>query len=66
MSTAVQTQRPVTRDCYAMTQAEVAQALGVTRGDVWNIEKRALEKARRVLETHGVVAADVIDVLRAQ
>ena len=43
-----------------MTQEEVAQAFGVTRNYVQQVEKRALEKLRAELKKRGVKKEDYI------
>ena len=47
---------------YAMTQAEVGHALGITRGMVHHIENAALEKIKRELERRGIQAFDLFEV----
>lgn len=45
---------------HYMTQEEVAQAFGITRNYVQQIEKRALEKIRAELKKRGVKKEDYI------
>ena len=47
---------------YAMTQTEVGQALGISRGLVHHIESAALEKIKCELERRGIQAFDLFEV----
>ncbi len=44
----------------AMTQKEVADALGVPANTVHTIEKRAMEKLRAILEKRNLKAEDLL------
>lgn len=43
-----------------LTQEEVAQVLGVTRGVVSQVERRALRKMRHALASKGVCVAEAL------
>jgi transcriptional regulator with XRE-family HTH domain len=45
----VKGERTDLEDVFVMTQAEVATAMGITRGTVNQIERRAIAKMRRAL-----------------
>ena len=49
------------KDQYAMTQNEVGQALGISRGMVHHIENAALEKIKAELERRGIQAFDLFE-----
>jgi len=42
--------RPFNEDLGIMSQYEVAEALGITRAAVADIERRALRKLRRIIQ----------------
>lgn len=46
---------------WNMTQEEVAQAFGVTRNYVQQIEKRAIEKLRAELKKRGIKKQDLLE-----
>lgn len=50
---------------YAMTQLEVAAALGVSRSAIFAIERAALRKCKRVLARNGYTRDALISVVRA-
>jgi transcriptional regulator len=47
---------------YHMTQAEIADALGDTRANIADIEKRAYAKIRKFLAERDIKASDLIEV----
>jgi len=49
---------------YAMTHEEIAEQLGTTRGAVNMLERSALRKARRILDSRGYDAAMLVSLLR--
>lgn len=50
-------------DAYAMTQQEVADVLGMTRGNVGAIELKAKQKLKRELEKRGFKVEDFIGAM---
>lgn len=46
---------------WNMTQEEVAQAFGITRNYVQQIEKRAIEKLRAELKKRGIKKQDLLE-----
>jgi len=46
---------------WNMTQEEVAQAFGITRNYVQQIEKRAIEKLRTELKKRGIKKQDLLE-----
>jgi len=47
-----------------MTQQEVADALGITRAAVADIERRALNKLRNELRKRGITLGDFFDWMK--
>lgn len=47
---------------YHMTQAEVADALGETRANIADIEKKAYAKIRKLLDDRNIKASDLLEV----
>jgi DNA-directed RNA polymerase sigma subunit (sigma70/sigma32) len=45
---------------FRMTQDEVAQSFGVTRNNIQQIEKRAMEKVRAELKKRGIEKEDYL------
>lgn len=43
---------------FDITQEEIAKHLGGTRQDIANVEKKALEKARKILAEKGISVED--------
>ena len=52
---------PQLKDDYVMSQAEVAEKMFLAKNTVMEIEKRAIEKIRKLLEERGIKAEDLID-----
>lgn len=50
---------------YAMTHEEIAAELGTTRGAVNLLERKALRKARRILDSRGYDAIVLVSLLRS-
>ncbi len=50
------------RSPHAMTDAEIAEVLGVSRQRVSQIAIEAMDKIRREFERRGIVASDFYDV----
>jgi DNA-directed RNA polymerase specialized sigma24 family protein len=48
------------QDQYEMSQAKVAEALFLKANTVGNIERRALEKLKKLLEERGISAKDLL------
>jgi DNA-directed RNA polymerase specialized sigma24 family protein len=48
------------KDQYEMSQAEVAEKMFLCKNTVMNVEKRALEKFRKLLEERGISAKDIL------
>lgn len=48
------------QDKYEMSQARVAEILFLGENTVGNIERRALEKIRKILEERGISAKDIL------
>ena len=51
---------PQVEQYYKMTQAEVAQSLGISRSMVNYIEKSAIDKIRLLLAMRGIKVEDVL------
>lgn len=49
----------IPKDHYEMSQVNVAEAMFLGKNTVSNIEKRALEKMRKILEERGISAEDI-------
>lgn len=49
---------------YAMTHEEIAAELGTTRGAINLLERSALRKARRILDSRGYDALMLVSLLR--
>ena len=49
---------------YAMTHEEIAAELGTTRGAINMLERSALRKARRILDSRGYDAIMLVSLLR--
>ena len=54
------------KDKHEMSQREVGEALGMSRGMVGHIETAALEKIKRELERRGIKAFDLIETKHEQ
>ncbi|MBP9035382.1 MAG: hypothetical protein KBG29_15905 [Pseudomonadales bacterium] len=50
------------RSPFAMTDAEIAERLGISRQRVSQIAIAAMDKIRREFERRGIVASDFYDV----
>ena len=50
------------RSPFAMTDAEIAEQMGISRQRVSQIAIEAMEKIRREFERRGIVASDFYDV----
>ena len=48
------------KDEYEMTQADVAEKMFLAKNTIGNIEKLAMEKARRLLAERGISAKDIL------
>jgi predicted DNA-binding protein (UPF0251 family) len=48
------------KDQYEMSQKKVAETMFLGKNAVHNIEKRALEKMRMILEERGISAKDIL------
>jgi DNA-directed RNA polymerase specialized sigma24 family protein len=48
------------REQYEMSQRNVAEAMFLGENTVGNIERRALEKMRKILEERGISAKDIL------
>ena len=48
------------QDQYEMSQRKVAEKMFLGKNAVMNIEKRALEKMRKILEERGISAEDIL------
>jgi DNA-directed RNA polymerase specialized sigma subunit len=48
------------KDQYEMSKKNVAKAMFLGKNTVSNIEKRALEKMRKILEERGISAKDIL------
>ena len=48
------------QDQYEMSQRKVAEKMFLGKNTVSNIEKRALEKMRKILEERGISAKDIL------
>ena len=48
------------KDQYEMSQTKVAETMFLGKNTVSNIEKRALEKMRKILEERGISAEDIL------
>jgi DNA-directed RNA polymerase specialized sigma subunit len=46
---------------YEMSQTKVAETMFLGKNTVSNIEKRALEKMRKILEERGISAKDILE-----
>lgn len=46
---------------YVMSQAEVAEELFLCKNTVMNIERRAMEKLRKLMEERGISAKDILE-----
>jgi DNA-directed RNA polymerase specialized sigma24 family protein len=51
---------PQLQDDYEMSQAKVAEEMFLCKNTVMNIERRALEKLRKLMEQRGIKAGDVL------
>jgi DNA-binding XRE family transcriptional regulator len=49
------------KDYFEMTQKEVADAMGVTRGTIGQIEKEAIEKLKRILAERGIDVKELLE-----
>ena len=49
------------KDTHEMSQREVGEALGMSRGMVGHIETAALEKIKRELERRGIQSFDLFE-----
>jgi DNA-directed RNA polymerase specialized sigma subunit len=49
------------KDQYEMIQTKVAETMFLGKNTVSNIEKRALEKMRKILEERGISAKDILE-----
>ena len=49
------------KDQYEMSQTKVAETMFLGKNTVSNIEKRALEKMRMILEERGISAKDLLE-----
>jgi DNA-directed RNA polymerase specialized sigma24 family protein len=49
------------KENYEMSQAEVADKMFLCKNTIMNVEKRALEKVRRLLAERGIKAEDLLD-----
>ena len=47
---------------YVMSQAEVADKMFLAKNTIMNVEKRALEKLRRLMAERGLKAEDFLEV----
>ena len=52
---------PQLKDDYVMSQKEVADKMFLTKNTIMNVEKRALEKLRRLLAERGIKAEDLLE-----
>jgi DNA-directed RNA polymerase sigma subunit (sigma70/sigma32) len=50
----------VTQEYYQMTHAEVGKALGLSRGMVNHIEKKAMRKIIEILKRRGIKLEDIL------
>lgn len=50
----------VPHDYYQMSHAEVGKALGLSRGMVNHIEKKAMRKILLILKRHGIELKDLL------
>jgi DNA-directed RNA polymerase specialized sigma subunit len=48
------------KEQYEMSQKQVAETMFLGKNTVSNIEKRALEKMRMILEERGISAEDIL------
>jgi len=48
------------KDQYEMSQAEVAEKMFLCKNTVTNVEKRALEKFKKLLAERGISAEDIL------
>lgn len=53
---------PQLKDDYEMSQAQVAEKMFLTANTVGNVEKRAMEKFRRLLEQRGIKFEDLVEM----
>lgn len=51
---------PQLSDEYEMSQQEIASKLFLAKNTIMNVEKRALEKLRRLLAERGITAEDLL------
>jgi len=51
----------IPQDKYGMTQREVAEALGLGRGQIASLEKLAIEKVKLALKEKGISAEDILE-----
>jgi len=49
------------KDQYEMTQESIADEMFLTKSTVGDIQKRALEKMRKILEDRGISAKDLLE-----
>ena len=47
---------------YVMSQAEVADKMFLAKNTILNVEKRAMEKLRRLMAERGLKAEDFLEV----
>ena len=49
------------KDYFEMTQEEVAEAMGMTRGTVGQIEKEAVRKLKKILAERGIDVKELLE-----
>lgn len=49
------------KDQYEMTQESIAEAMYLNKSTVGDIQKKALEKMRKILEERGISAKDLLE-----
>jgi predicted DNA-binding protein (UPF0251 family) len=52
---------PQLQDQYEMSQAEVAEKMFLAKNTILNVERRAMEKFRKILEERGITLQDLLE-----
>lgn len=52
---------PQLKEEYVMSQEQVAEELSLCKNTIMNVERRALEKLRKLMEERGISAEDILE-----